>query len=144
MSKIFSDVRVSRATTSFFEESRPHGLFLAMQRYQVVRDWSISLLSPSRLHLFRQISAHVDWKTCTKEGYPTVSLWMAGVSTNCPEQNDHSHIQTQSLFLVSHTHTDKNTNHTNSVLFSTRFLLVNAACAMIYPLEEPKLKNKIC
>lgn len=93
---------------------------------------------------FRQISAHVDWKRCTKEGNPAVSLWKAGVFTHCPEQNYNSHIRIQSLFLVSHTHIDKNTNHSNSVLFLTWFLLINVACPTIYPLEEPKLKDKIC
>lgn len=89
-----------------------------------------SLLRHSKLHLLRRVSAHVDRKWCIKEGNPTVCL--LDVPPKCPLEQSRAKCLYNPPFTPTH-----------SVCFLKSFLLVQTACARIYPLGEPKwTKNK--
>lgn len=122
------------------KQSSPHGISLMMMP---VCPWQIHLLSCT---FSDKKSAHVDWKRCIKEENPTVCSWMSSHGHGwCLSEMSRAKCLIIPIYEynLSLTHTHKYTQtETHSVLFLTCFLLVNVACARIYPLGEPELKDK--
>lgn len=138
---VFTDTRVIHATASL-EKAEQSAWFLSNNdtRMSVVRPPSQFLLvAPFRTKKKKKSSCRLEKMNKRRKSH---SFWLDVLSRPrlvFTQMSYSSHIRLQSLFL-SHIQRQK----THLVLFSTCSLPEKAACARIYPLGEPKSKNKIC